>query len=326
MAALDYPWLGPLWRQWVAARQQQGLPHAIGLPWQPEAGSKELLDALVAWLLCQQPGKSACGQCKSCLLHKAGNHPDTLRVAPEEGKRIGVDRIRELQDKVWQRSNQSGATVVVIEKAELMTEAAANALLKTLEEPPEHNYLIVCPERFSRLLPTVRSRLTVYPLPRPSLTDIQHWLERHSGQAVTDPSLLSEAQMQPVTVLERLQSGIGVNNDICLAMFRGEPANVPDKGPEQLLWLDEFLRCLIRGARAAAFAQAAGQVSTSAEADQEWQIFLTTYPHLATKLPIWYDRALAIKRQLQGSGVNGKNLIQQLLSVMYMNSIQIEVE
>lgn len=324
MAALDFPWLGTVWRQWLAAKQQQGLPHAIGLPWQPEAGSKELLDALVAWLMCQQPGNSACGTCKSCLLHKAGNHPDMLRVAPEEGKRIGVDRIRELQDKVWQRSSQSGATVVVIEKAELMTEAAANALLKTLEEPPEHNYLIICPERFSRLLPTVRSRLTVYPLPRPNFAEIQSWLERHSGQAITDQSLLSEAQIQPITVLEHIKSGAGLNNDICLGMFRGEAVNVPDKAPEQLVWLDEFLRSLIRGARTAAIS--VSNSAASAGVDQQWLQFLATYPQLASKLPIWYDRALAIKRQLQGSGVNGKHLIQQLLSAMHMNSIQIEVE
>lgn len=324
MAALDFPWLGTVWRQWLAAKQQQGLPHAIGLPWQPEAGSKELLDALVAWLMCQQPGNSACGNCKSCLLHKAGNHPDMLCVAPEEGKRIGVDRIRELQDKVWQRSSQSGATVVVIEKAELMTEAAANALLKTLEEPPEHNYLIICPERFSRLLPTVRSRLTVYPLPRPNLTEIKSWLERHSGQAITDQSLLSEAQMQPVTVLERIQNGAGVNNDICLGMFRGEAVKVPDKAPEQLVWLDEFLRSLIRGTRTSAIVTT--NPAASADVDEQWRQFLMAYPQLASKLPIWYDRALAIKRQLQGSGVNGKHLIQQLLSAMHMNSIQIEVE
>src|SRR5690554_98211 len=284
MAALDFPWLGTVWRQWLAAKQQQGLPHAIGLPWQPEAGSKELLDALVAWLMCQQPGNSACGTCKSCLLHKAGNHPDMLRVAPEEGKRIGVERIRELQDKVWQRSSQSGATVIVIEKAEQMTEAAANALLKTLEEPPTHNYLIICPERFSRLLPTVRSRLTVYPLPRPSLVETQKWLERHSGQNITDQALLTEAQMQPVAVLERLQSGTAVNNDLCLNVFRGVTPDIPDKSPEQLLWLDDFLRSLIRGTRTAMT-----PVSGEGE-DREWRELLNAFPHLASKLPVWYDR------------------------------------
>lgn len=320
MAALDYPWLGSIWRQWLAAKRQQGLPHAIGLPWQPEAGSSELLNALAAWLLCQQPGNSACGKCKSCLLHKAGNHPDTLRIAPEDGKKIGVDRIRELQDKVWQRSSQSGATVIVIEKAEQMTEAAANALLKTLEEPPEHNYLIICPERFSRLLPTVRSRLTVYPLPQPSLTEIQEWLERHSGEDIRDQALLTEAQMQPVTVLERIQSGNAVNNNLILSVFQGNATDIPDKAPEQLLWLDDFLRSLIRGTRTAALAE------NGEGEDLEWRELLNAFPHLASKLPVWYDRALTIKRQLQGSGVNGKNLIQQLLSAMYMNSIQIEVE
>ena len=321
MATLDYPWLAKLWRQWLLAKEQQGLPHAIGVPWQPKAGSEALMNALVAWLLCQQPASKACGTCKSCLLQQAGNHPDLLWVKPEDGKKIGVDVIRDLQNKVWQHSSQAGATVVVIEKAEEMTEAAANALLKTLEEPPAQNYLIICPERFSRLLPTVRSRLTVYPMPKPSLTDVQDWLQRHTQQLVTDADLLSEAQMQPVAVLERLSSGHEHPEDEVLVVFQGKLLEVPEKTPAQLAWLDTFLLSLVRGMRSAQ-----RQQLNLESAQDAWGQLLIQLPQVANMLPVWYDRALAIKRQLQGSGVNGKHLIQQLLSTMYMNSIQANVE
>ncbi|RUO44057.1 hypothetical protein CWE15_02460 [Aliidiomarina taiwanensis] len=321
MAKLDYPWLASLWRQWLQAKQQQGLPHALGIPWQPHAGSEALLEALVAWLLCQQPASKACGQCKSCLLQQAGNHPDLLWVQPEEGKKIGVDRIRDLQNKVWQHASQGGATVIVIEKAEQMTEAAANALLKTLEEPPAHNYLIICPERFSRLLPTVRSRLTVYPLPKPSLTEVQDWLQRHTETRIDNADLLSEAQVQPVAVLKRIQSGQEQPEEDILAVFQGQLLELPDKAPEQLAWLDTFLLSLVRGMRAAQRLELNEQPPADA-----WGQFLVQVPQVANLLPVWYDRALDIKRQLQGSGVNGKHLIQQLLSTMYMNSIQVKVE
>lgn len=321
MAKLDYPWLAKLWRQWVQAKQQQGLPHALGIPWQPSAGSEALLDALTAWLLCQQPTNKACGQCKSCLLQQAGNHPDLLRIQPEEGKKIGVDRIRELQNQVWQHASQGGATVIVIEKAEQMTEAAANALLKTLEEPPANNYLIICPERFSRLLPTVRSRLTVYPLPKPSIEEVQGWLQRHTQGTVTDADVLSEAQVHPLTVLNRLQAGHQGPEDEVLAVFQGQRIELPDKAPAQLDWLDALMLSLVRGMRAAQRLQLSGQTPTDA-----WGQVCTELPHVAKRLPVWYDRALEIKRQLQGSGVNGKHLIQQLLSTMYMNSIQVNVE
>lgn len=321
MAQLDYPWLAQLWRQWLAVKEQQGLPHAIGLAWQPELGSLELLQALVAWLLCQEPKNKACGRCKSCLLHAAGNHPDLLWLAPEEGKKIGVDRIRELQEQVWQHSSQSGATVVVIAQAEQMTEAAANALLKTLEEPPQNNYLLVCPERFSRLLPTIRSRLTVYALPQPSRVEIQDWLKRHGDLVIQDEALLAEAQRQPVTWLKRF-SAEPITTEVAVAACRGH-LTLPEKLPEQLLWLDELLASLSRGMQTAALSVS---VAVRQQQTSEWQNLLLQAPQLSTELFSWYERGLKIKQQLQGSGINGRYLIQPLLSAMYLRYVQIEVE
>ncbi|WP_113905806.1 DNA polymerase III subunit delta' [Aliidiomarina celeris] len=307
MAELTFPWLRPLWKQWAMARTNQGLPHALGLAWEPQAGSEVLLDALVAWLLCLEQGNSACGHCKSCLLHQAGNHPDYVLIAPEDGKKIGIDRIRALQDKVWQRANQSGATVVVIQQAEMMTEAAANGLLKTLEEPPQDNYLILCPERFSRLIPTVRSRLTIYNMPRPSLNEIENWLRQYAGQTVTDPALLSEAQRKPLSVLEQLKGGT-VEQEPLLPLLAGEAFKAPEKAPEQLAWIDQALESLVYAQRVALLNQ-----EPSNDLDAKWHQCLRQNPAMAEKLSLWYARLLAIKEQVQGSGINGKIVLEQFV-------------
>lgn len=315
MAELNFPWLRPLWQQWAKTKNQQGLPHGIGLAWEPHAGSEVLLDALVAWLLCLNTGNSACGTCKSCLLHNAGSHPDYIRIVPEDGKKIGIDRIRDLHDRVWQKSNQSGATVVVIQQAELMTEAAANALLKTLEEPPEDNYIIISPERFSRLLPTVRSRLTIYNLPRPSQAEIQEWLSFHSGKAVSDPQILSEAQLIPVSVLERLQSNEVIPEPLTPIIY-GEAFISPEKPPEQFIWIDEALRSLVAGQRIAVMPNVGSEALSPQES--AWLQCFNDFPHTRSSVIDWYQDVLQIKSELQGSGINGKILLEQFAHKLFV--------
>ncbi|MCC5855007.1 MAG: hypothetical protein JJU10_04890 [Idiomarina sp.] len=312
-AGIDFPWLRPLWQQLAVARSQQQLPHGIGLPWRPDAGIEAFLDAFVAWLLCQEHRGQACGLCKSCLLYKAGTHPDYVLIKPEAGKKIGVEAIRQLHDKVWQRSSQSGETVVVIQQAEHMTEAAANALLKTLEEPPPQNYLIVMPERFSRLLPTVRSRLTTYPLPVPNADDMAEWLMRHGQLAKRpDDSFISEAQLNPLKVLKRLQGESAEQVSVFKAVYAGEQVIVPDSAEAQGEWLDNLLRELQRG-----LAEAQGD---RVRADSIWPDTLSQHPHVAGLLPQWYQQVMQIKRELGGSGLNAKLLVQRFLSAVLIDT------
>src|SRR5690606_23192993 len=89
----------------------------------------------------------------------ADHHPDLHRVFPEADKRtIGIEQIRELSQALAMKAFRGGAKAAVIEPAEAMTPAAANALLKTLEEPAEQTYLFLITHQPERLLPTIRSR------------------------------------------------------------------------------------------------------------------------------------------------------------------------
>lgn len=110
---------------------------------------------------CLDPGLGgACSVCTSCQKLRSGNHPDIVLVSPENGV-IKIDRIRELCRSLAFPPYESTMRVVIIEDVHTMTPEAANSLLKTLEEPPEKNLLILTAELSRELLPTIVSRCQV---------------------------------------------------------------------------------------------------------------------------------------------------------------------
>ena len=174
-AAAPCPWHLPIWSA-LTARSRH--PHAFLFGGTAGVGKRLFADAFADWLLCQQPAPGrACGQCRSCQLRHAGSHPDRLVVQPEEeGKVIRVDTVRQLADFMGQTAQQGGRKVVILQPAEAMNLNAANALLKSLEEPSGETYLLLISDQPSRLLPTIRSRCQVHTLPAPEQSVAMHWL------------------------------------------------------------------------------------------------------------------------------------------------------
>jgi len=168
------------WHQgtWQALVTQSHFAHAYLFTGPSGAGKRAFATAFAAWLMCDQPaGGQACQQCRSCLLRQAGSHPDLLSIAPEEqGKAIRVDAIRQLVDFIAQTAQQGGRKVVLLHPAEAMNQNAANALLKSLEEPTADTYLLLISGQPSRLLPTIRSRCRVQPLGAPDQQQALAWL------------------------------------------------------------------------------------------------------------------------------------------------------
>ena len=99
----------------------------------------------------------ACDQCESCLKINAGSHPDLLLVAPED-RQIKIDEIRLIDDALSFRPFEGRTKIVIVDDADTMNIAAANAFLKTLEEPPGDSVLILISSRPDRLPATIRSR------------------------------------------------------------------------------------------------------------------------------------------------------------------------
>ncbi|MBF0271998.1 MAG: DNA polymerase III subunit delta' [Magnetococcales bacterium] len=152
----------------VARLQQalaQGRPGHAWLFHGPEGvGKRTTALAWIQSLFCLRPvtgtaGVAGCGECVSCRKCAEGNHPDLQRLELLEKKsRISVDQVRELTRFIAFTPMESAWKAAIVDDASLMNDAAANALLKTLEEPPSGSLLILITNRPGALLPTIRSR------------------------------------------------------------------------------------------------------------------------------------------------------------------------
>lgn len=175
-----YPWLRPDFEMLVASYQAGRGHHALLIQALPGMGDDALIYALSRYLLCQQPdGHKSCGHCRGCQLMQAGTHPDYYSLLPEKGKSaLGIDAVREVSEKLYERARLGGAKVVWIPDAALLTEAAANALLKTLEEPPAQTWFFLASQEPARLLATLRSRCRLHHLAPPAESYAISWLAR----------------------------------------------------------------------------------------------------------------------------------------------------
>ena len=160
-------------------------------------GKKTLARLLAQTLLCEEnPNQRPCGQCPACKRFLSGNHPDVRYVAPK-GRSIGVDDVRELIDYLARRPYEGGWHIAIIERADKLTPSAQNALLKTLENPPEDTVFFLLTDAPGALLSTVRSRVRlvrVPPLSREAcvkaLTDVAHAAPRSTAATTAVRSLL----------------------------------------------------------------------------------------------------------------------------------------
>lgn len=178
-----YPWLNPVYRQLIAQHQAERAHHAVLVQALPGMGDAALIWAVSRWLLCQRrDGQKSCGHCHGCQLMMAGTHPDWHRLTAEKGKSaLGIDAVRDVNETLFHHAQQGGAKVVWLPDAEQLTEAAANALLKTLEEPPKNSWFFLTSAEPSRLLPTLRSRCLRLHLAPPDEQQSLGWLQKQNA-------------------------------------------------------------------------------------------------------------------------------------------------
>ncbi len=142
-------------------RDRGCLAHAYLFVGPKGSGKIETALAVARMLNCQSegPGGSGlCGQCPSCLKIEKGNHPDVMMVERADEASIKIDQVRELIGRVQLRAFEARSKVFILKDAETLTTEAANALLKTLEEPTKDSLLILTSAVKERVLPTIRSR------------------------------------------------------------------------------------------------------------------------------------------------------------------------
>lgn len=177
-----YPWQTEQWQTVCRARAAGRLHHALLLTGPPGIGKAAFVEAFAGWLLCEMPrGDVACGECRGCCQHAAGSHPDCIVLSPDHEQRpalaryagqrcqydskrknpstvISVDQVRELNERLHASAHYGGHKLAALIPAEALNAAAANALLKLLEEPPDKTVFLLLSQRASRLPATVRSR------------------------------------------------------------------------------------------------------------------------------------------------------------------------
>lgn len=139
--------------------------HAYILNGERGSGKKLLANLFAMSLLCEEGGPDPCNQCHSCKQAESGNHPDIIRVTHEKPNSISVDDIRtQVNHTVDIKPYQGPYKVYIIPQADLMTVQAQNALLKTIEEPPEYAVFLLLTENAEMLLPTINSRCVMLKL------------------------------------------------------------------------------------------------------------------------------------------------------------------
>lgn len=204
----ELPWHRSQWQQINSAISNGKLHHALLLTGPEGIGLTEFAGLLAVRLLCQSSnGLSQCGECKSCILYRAGNHPDLIRIVPEEaGKQIKVEPVRDLV-VFMQHTNQYGmGKIAVIEPAEAMNRSSANSLLKTLEEPPSGSTFILISYQPTLLPVTIRSRCQKINFPATFDDNVINWLGNQPGCESTDIEVLLDiANGAPLKVLEILE-------------------------------------------------------------------------------------------------------------------------
>jgi DNA polymerase-3 subunit delta' len=178
-----FPWTQVHWVFFQKRLQAARLAHAILVGGPPGAGKLALARAMAERLLCRESFEYACGECRSCQLLSGGAHPDFSMLQPDEGKKvIRVDQVRELIGRLDLTTSISARKVALIHPAESMNREAANALLKSLEEPAGDTVLILVSDNPGKLPVTIRSRCQMISVALPEQGEALEWLQASSEQ------------------------------------------------------------------------------------------------------------------------------------------------
>lgn len=263
---MRFPWQYADWQRLAADFAR--LPNAWLFTGPSGIGKSEFAAEVAKALLCEnrQPDHHACGQCQACHWFDTGNHPDYRHLAPEvededddgkEGKAarrklpvIKIDGVREVIEFAHLSSHRGGLRVVVVEPAESLNPAAANALLKVLEEPPADVVFLLVADAPQRLLPTIKSRCRQFPLTAPVADVALAWLQQQGmANAATElafhggmPVFVHDAELAAVRddfIASLTQLGMG---SVLSAMEKLDRHKLPLAVP--LSWLGKWLHDL----------------------------------------------------------------------------------
>jgi DNA polymerase-3 subunit delta' len=217
-----FPWQKDSWKQLSKYAETGRVPQALLVSGIAGVGKNNLASCFAANLLCTAGGPSvvSCGVCAGCRFVRAGTHPDLIRIEPSEtGKVIPVDTIRGLVARLALTPQYRGFRVIILQPADRLNTAAANALLKTLEEPVEQTVFILLSSRSWDLPATIRSRCQRLKVPVPSACEVVDWLTIKKG--VGDAELLFRlAGGSPLKAAQMAHEGVLSQRQVLYSFWR----------------------------------------------------------------------------------------------------------
>lgn len=295
-----YPWQQTQWQHIHTLIKTARLPHALLLTGEKGLGKQAFAQQLAARLLCDAATETACGKCQACHWISQGAHPDMQQIVSEDGT-IKVDMIRELMPFLQRYSHAGGKKVILIHPIEQMNQAAANALLKALEEPTDNTHFILSSDNVSLVLATVKSRCQIIAFAA-ARNQVSTWLQSQGYAPAAIDSVLDFFAGQPLVAQQWLSQ------------------------PEQLTQLKTLM---------ADIAQLTGQAQYLPEISTRWQrmeslelleIILQIISAQALSmitqqnLPSWlnlYQSLLEIRRSLiQGYNLSKALIVEQVIALL----------
>lgn len=316
------PWLQPALAQLEAARAAKRLGHGWLLAGPVGIGKLNLALLLAQRLLARgapggPPADLPAAEAVAAMRDRhtpVDHHPDLHWLFPEEEKRsISVEQVRDAAESLNLKSHGGGAKVVVIEPADGMTSSAANALLKTLEEPSDDTYLILLSHQPQRLPATIRSRCQRLNLARPSIDQLAAWVGVPPAKIGPAWLLAGGSPLQTAALLaDRKASESNILRDQLSLVSRDEVevqsvADAWTKGDVELAltWLTRELHRQIR-------LRLAPAVSTSVTDRDEGMLHNAWSKLTLERLFEQYETAERLLNQL-GSGINMELALQAML-------------
>lgn len=252
------PWHAPAAAQLRAAWTAGRLPHGLVISGAEGLGLPAFANWIASAVLCDDRAQfDPCGHCASCQLVSAATHPDLHWIVPEEGKQqIAIEQVRGACERLAKTSYRQGYKVAIFDPSHQMTIAAANSLLKTLEEPAAGSLIILLTSRLTALLPTIRSRCLKLPVRSPSQEQTREWLAARGVDEIST-DVVEFAGGAPLRALDYAQGRFQALNEEMVKglklLFSGQGgvAQVASKWadeqlPDRLTWLDLWLTSLAR--------------------------------------------------------------------------------
>tara|TARA_R110000787_G_scaffold13918_45_gene43377 strand:+ start:735 stop:1736 length:1002 start_codon:yes stop_codon:yes gene_type:complete len=211
------PWQDELWSQFSDSLAKGRLGHAQLLSGPQGVGKRQFARRMAASLLCEQrqPSGDACGQCRGCQQYAASSHPNLFWLQRElndkgdkEKRDISMDQLREMMEKLSLSGHYGQAKAVVVDPVDALNISGANAVLKTVEEPPPNTFIILLSERPMALVATLRSRCQRINFSVPDADLATAWLKAEAPDINPQASLMV-AGGAPLLALENHRSGAG---------------------------------------------------------------------------------------------------------------------